>query len=160
MICSCEQRPDYCPILKRRMTPRQHQICRGEVLTPEKCENLRQFWLSGESSPPKPPIPDFGPGTELEILIKILGIAPKQAAGCQSCAALRDQMNIWGASVCKEHRDKLAAELKNRSKEYSFTEKCRAALNSFGLDFVVNPLDPFGSMVDAAIRKAEILQAE
>ena len=43
MTCLCEQ-PGFCPVFERDMSPRQHQICRGEVLTPKQCEAYRAHW--------------------------------------------------------------------------------------------------------------------
>lgn len=43
MTCECKE-PGYCPRYAKVQGTRAHQICRGLVLTPEKCEAYRQNW--------------------------------------------------------------------------------------------------------------------
>lgn len=42
--CECDN-PGFCLRYNKQMTNRTHKICRGEVLTPEKCEEYRKHWL-------------------------------------------------------------------------------------------------------------------
>ncbi len=51
MICTCTE-PGFCPVLERMMVEHHFQICRGEVLTPEKCERYRANWLALKNRPP------------------------------------------------------------------------------------------------------------
>lgn len=41
--CECHE-AGYCVRYNRQMTDRMQEICRGDVLTPEKCEAYRQMW--------------------------------------------------------------------------------------------------------------------
>ncbi len=43
MICTCPI-AGYCATHGRQMSSHLHKICRGEVLTPEKCEAYRANW--------------------------------------------------------------------------------------------------------------------
>lgn len=41
--CECEG-PGFCQRYKKKQSERHFQICKGEVLTPEKCEVYRKNW--------------------------------------------------------------------------------------------------------------------
>ena len=43
MTCTCPI-AGYCPLFNREMTPRQRQICAGEILTPKAREVYRKHW--------------------------------------------------------------------------------------------------------------------
>lgn len=43
MTCTCPV-AGYCETYQRTMGERAHQICRGQVLTPEKCEAYCENW--------------------------------------------------------------------------------------------------------------------
>jgi hypothetical protein len=43
MTCTCPA-PGFCPTFNKEQAERHWLICRGEVLTPEKCEAYRQNW--------------------------------------------------------------------------------------------------------------------
>jgi hypothetical protein len=60
MTCNCEN-SGWCETFKRTMGPRMHDICRGEVLTPEKCAIYRETWekiRDGELKPAIASMPD------------------------------------------------------------------------------------------------------
>jgi hypothetical protein len=43
MTCACPV-AGWCTRYRRTMTPRQHQICQGNLLSPEKCRAMRDQW--------------------------------------------------------------------------------------------------------------------
>lgn len=63
--CECKD-PGFCLRYNRQMNQRLHQICQGEVLTPEKCEAYRQFWLSQRKT---------GLGDVVHTIAKVTGAA-------------------------------------------------------------------------------------
>jgi|SRR5579884_3095117 len=104
----------------------------------------------------RPQAPDIGPGTELTKLLDSLGI--KKAVGCQ-CGAKAAEMNAWGVAGCKERRDEIAGWLRDNAKQHSLWNKTKATVLAFtqGVALQLNPADPFGSLVDLAIQRAEEL---
>lgn len=42
-LCTCPG-PGYCPVFQRPMSEHLVQICRGQILAPEKCEAYRANW--------------------------------------------------------------------------------------------------------------------
>jgi hypothetical protein len=67
------------------------------------------------------------------------------------------KMNRWGVDGCREHRAEIIAHLKAAYQETSWADFATASAKAIasGLAFSINPLDPFGSLVDEAIRRAE-----
>jgi hypothetical protein len=65
-------------------------------------------------------------------------------------------MNTWGPQICGEHRSEIAANMRTNAESYGWktlaTATARAVLT--GLAWRLNPLDPYGSLVDEAIRRA------
>lgn len=98
-----------------------------------------------------PPAPDFGPGTELAKIITALGI---NHAGCGGCQAMIDQMNRWGPDKCIENRQQIIDHLKASARMKSLLSLVWAAVKAMSLDFFVNPLDPYRSLVDEAVRRS------
>lgn len=80
----------------------------------------------------------------------------KQTA-CQ-CDEMLSKMNAWGVAGCREHRAEIVEHLKAAYKETSWADFATASSKAIasGLAFKINPLDPFGSLVDEAIRLAEV----
>jgi glycosyltransferase involved in cell wall biosynthesis len=114
-----------------------------------------------EDRPAKPVLawpPGKGPGTELQKMLKTLGINPKPSCDCNGKAA---QMDFWGASGCREHRETIIGWMRAGQEKWGWTEKLRAAANAVtsGLAFQLDVLDPFPSLIDEAIRRAEAQEA-
>jgi transposase len=63
------------------------------------------------------------------------------------------KMNLWGAEGCRVHRAAIAAWLKESAAATSWLEKAATAAKLIGKSWF-NPLDPYGSLVDEAIRRA------
>lgn len=91
-----------------------------------------------------------GPGTELRKLLKDIGVK----VNCHECRVWAMQMNRWGPDGCREHRAEIIARLKEAANESSWHTVFTAA---GGL--ITKPWfslrDPYGSIVDEAIRRAE-----
>jgi len=66
-------------------------------------------------------------------------------------------MNMLGVEGCRKHREALVKAVRNAYKRTGTVEVLAAAAKAVasGLAFKLNPLDPFGSLVDEAIRRAE-----
>lgn len=95
-----------------------------------------------------------GVGDHLKDVTAELGITMKQ--GC-SCASLAAEMNRRGPDGCRAKREKLVAEMVKNAQRYSWGDVAWAAVNAVktGLAWHINPLDPYGSLLDEAIRRAE-----
>jgi hypothetical protein len=90
------------------------------------------------------------PGNELKKLIDDLGLEASQDCGCVDKAR---KMNLWGAEGCRVHRAAIAAWLKESAAATSWLEKAATAAKLIGKSWF-NPLDPYGSLVDDALRRA------
>lgn len=93
-----------------------------------------------------------GPGTELRKLIKEIGVK----FDCSACAYMAMQMNRWGVEGCHvpENRAAIIAKLKQGAKEASWADRW-AALAGMATASWFNPLSPFESLLDEAIRRSE-----
>lgn len=100
-----------------------------------------------------PPVVQLRPGGALTILLHSLGINPGDC-GCKSMAA---KMNAWGVDGCRQNREKIVKHLKQEAKKRDWPCIIAAAAKAVtsGLALRINPLDPFGSLIDEAIRRAE-----
>lgn len=87
-----------------------------------------------------------------------LGIDPKEDKGCE-CVLLQTRMNLMGILGCRHEFDKLADELREKTKHYTLIEKFRAATKAVTTGLVVrgviNPLDPISGLLRIAIKQAE-----
>jgi hypothetical protein len=90
------------------------------------------------------------PGTSLAELIAEIGITDDGNCGCAAFAAL---MDAWGADGCRTNRDFIIERLQSAA-----TSRWIDAITSGGpilLTTWFRIADPFGSIVDEAIRRAE-----
>ncbi len=103
------------------------------------------------------PLPTSGPGSELKALLGEFGITATSSCGCNAFAA---QMDRWGVDGTRTHRAKVVAWLDQRRARTSLGPKLRAwlagAANAVTGGFVPDPNDVSGSLVDEAIRRAEV----
>lgn len=93
-------------------------------------------------------LPD--PGRELAKLIKELGVK----IDCKACSELAYKMRVWGVDGCREHRSELVKEISSRLGDVSWFTRIAAATRA-AFTFNIDLLDPVGSLVDEAIRRAE-----
>ena len=119
---------------------------------------------------PVPEGPGFGPGTELKKLLESLGLPP-----CEECTGRSVQMDLWGVAGCREHRDVIVGWLKESAQALGWKDTVRTiwgriragwptttpVYGDTGLAPTIrelmrfNVLDPYGSLVDCAIARAE-----
>lgn len=99
--------------------------------------------------------PQFGPGTELKGVFDELAI---EDDGCGSCLILRLYMNRIGIDGCRRERQVLAGKLAAKAKKRGWGTKLTAAAGAVtsGLAFRINPLDPYGSLIDLAVERAAV----
>lgn len=111
-----------------------------------------------QEKPAQPPAPGYGPGTELKAIIATLGINPSPSCDCNGKAL---QMDRWGVQKCKDNRETIIGWLRDGQTKWGWREKLTAAAKAVtsGLAFKLNPLDPFPSLIDEAIRRAEATEA-
>ena len=103
--------------------------------------------------------PGKGPGTELQQLLKTLGINPKPSCDCNGKAA---QMDYWGVQGCLANRETIIGWMRAGQDKWGWTEKLRAAANAVtsGLALQLDWSDPFPSLIDQAIRQAALQEAK
>jgi len=101
--------------------------------------------------------PGYGPGTELKKILEALGI---EAGPTCDCRARADQMDAWGIAGCRANREQIIEWMREGQSRWGWKDKLSAAAKAvqIGLAFKLNPLDPFPSLVDEAIRRAETAQ--
>jgi len=162
--CQCTG-AGFCSRYQKQQTAHHVAICKGEVLTPEKCKVYRFNWLRlvrGEVSLGKTSadskiqsLPN-GPGTELKKLFGSLGV--KEYAGC-NCERTRKQMDLWGVVGCREHFSLIREWLVEAQAKAGWFDKILAMGNAVASGIVIDPLDIAGSLIRLAIARAEVSQA-
>ncbi len=77
--------------------------------------------------------------------------------GC-SCKSIINWMNRIGPQGCREQKEIIVKKLNESRELVSWSTMIRAGVAAVksGLAFKLNPLDPIGSLVDEAIRLAEL----
>jgi predicted O-methyltransferase YrrM len=97
-----------------------------------------------------------GPGTELKKMLSDLGINPSSSCDCNTKA---NQMDAWGVQGCKANRDTIIGWLRGGQVKWGWMSKFSGISKAVvsGLAFKLNPLDPYPSLVDEAIRRAEAI---
>src|SRR5687768_8983687 len=110
MTCNCPA-PGICETFGKVQSERHWQICRGEVLTPQKCEAYRVNWANlrdnGRPKPGERPIlsdaevaellPDLSDptliGNRIAALTTAIGIPP--CAGCETRKTWMNKAHAW-----------------------------------------------------------------
>jgi ADP-heptose:LPS heptosyltransferase len=66
-------------------------------------------------------------------------------------------MNDWGVAGCKEHRQEIVTDIRSRKDQYGWSAKLGAAAAAVmtGVAWRLSITDPYGSLVDESIRRAE-----
>lgn len=131
-----------------------------------------------EEKPEKPLrcwIPQFGPGTEMKAILSSIGVNPSPACDCNARAR---QMDAWGVKGCKEHRDEIIKFIEDGQQRWGWKSRIDYSASvgeeleppksikekfsvlwktvTSGLVFKLNPFHPIESLVDEAIRRAEV----
>lgn len=96
-----------------------------------------------------------GPGRHLKELLEELGAAGDRTCGCDSYAA---KMDRWGVQGCRDRRQSIVdwlAEQRAKASWLTWLSVGTKAIASGAVGSWMRPLDPLGSMVDEAIRRAD-----
>jgi hypothetical protein len=156
--CTCDGPTETCPRYGW-MLGHKHRTCAGRRELPAaKRDALLDLWsgLPAHQAPARPTMlpPTGGPGAELKTLLAEMGVTEQSGCGCGSRAL---QMDAWGVEGCKARRAEIVAWLAEQQKARGWGATLAAGLKAItsGLAFSLDPLDPLGSLVDEAIRRAE-----
>lgn len=100
----------------------------------------------------------YGVGSELWRLLESLGIQHTPTCGCLGFA---EQMNAWGVAGCRLARAEIVEHMRTRAPAYGWATFMHAAGRALltGLAWRIDLTDPYGSLVDEAIRRAEADQS-
>src|SRR6476469_4231182 len=82
--CSCAA-AGFCPVFKKSMSERMVAICKGEVLTPEKCAAYRRNWAAVAAGQRPQSQPDLPSNTPPRLGCTHRGEELRREA-CQTCA--------------------------------------------------------------------------
>lgn len=95
-----------------------------------------------------------GVGSQLWRLLERLGINHNVGCGCLDWA---ERMNLWGPELCDKNRTQIIDHMKNSAKNYGWGDISLAVINAIkiGIAFRLSILDPYGSLLDEAIRLAK-----
>lgn len=98
--------------------------------------------------------PTTGPGAKLEEIFVQIGVPYYEDCGCRAYAR---QMDGWGIQGCRERFDEIVTRLRVTADKYSMLQRFEAVIRaaSTGLAFRLNPFDPFPSLLEEALRRAE-----
>ena len=122
------------------------QMFTGAITLPEQLEQKLQKQIEEQMS-----TPNYGPGTELHLILDKLGfrLDPKNL-GCK-CQAMIDKMNRWGVKGCRDHKAEIAKHLNEQKHLTPMKEKINAGILAWtaGLPMTVD------GMIDEAIARAE-----
>lgn len=71
------------------------------------------------------------------------------------------KMNRWGTAGCRERREEIVTHLQKQAEKFGWTGLLYVAARTIGsgLAFRLSLIDPIGSLVDEAIRRAEAKEA-
>lgn len=102
--------------------------------------------------------PQEGPGTELRKMLASIGIEPGPTCPCHD---MMQKMNRWGVAGCREHRGEIVMHVQEQMGHRSWREKLSAAAKAAtnGLAIRLNPVDIPGSLLNEALRRAELSPA-
>lgn len=111
-----------------------------------RCRQLPFFWRQWEAQ-------NAGgrPGSELHELLQALGV--EMPAECP-CRDRIQQMDVWGAEGCRAKRAEIVEWLRESQREAGWLATLQAGLSAIRQPWF-RALDPLGSIVNEAIRRAE-----
>lgn len=117
-----------------------------------------QYGLSVYSCEPDAVDVDRGPGTELAAILRRWGIAAGAGCDCKAKAATMDQ---WGVAKCRERRGEIVGWIAEGAPRWGWAERIKAVALAVatGDAFQLDPVDPYGSLVDLAINRAAAKEA-
>lgn len=102
-------------------------------------------------------IEGIGVGSQLWKLLESLGV--KHTTDC-TCLIWAELMNSWGPAKCRESRAEIVEHMESSAKSYGWTTYIYASLKVvvLRLMFRISITDPYGSLLDEAIRRAELAE--
>ena len=92
-----------------------------------------------------------GPGYHLKLILKDAGATPDRRCHCMERA---QSMDAWGPEGCVQNREVIIKWMKEAAFSRWFAEQARIGW-ALAKEPWFNSLDPFGSIVDEAIRRAQ-----
>jgi len=98
-----------------------------------------------------------GVGSQLWRLLTELGIEHKPSCSCLDWA---ERMNAWGPKGCRLARPEIVRHMKDSAKNYGWSDVGKAVAKAIasGLALRLSVLDPYGSLLDEAIRRANTVE--
>ena len=139
-VMRCEKH--QCECVVTQIAPTRHRVC-------ERCVDYRQG--PSPESDQEHPIQHEPIGDHLHELLTKIGLQP--TTNCQ-CEGRRLQMNAWGVSGCRERREEIVGWLREAGSQLSYGQQF-AAFGSLASESWWSLTEPYGSIVDEAIRRAE-----
>lgn len=139
----CQTRKDYRALWDAGRGPGQTQAgVSGKHRTPSTARRLTN-----------------GVGDYLKKVTTELGLTVKQGCNCKSLAA---EMNRLGPDGCRRDRARLVEALQVNAKRYTWGDVAKAAAKALmtGLAWRIDLTDPYGSLLDEAIRRVENTEKE
>lgn len=117
-------------------------------------EKYRDLFPSNNDNRLKGIINGSGVGSQLWKLLEGLGIEHKPSCPCLEWA---ERMNLWGPVGCRLSRKEIIGHMKSSSKNYGWGDLTKAVVKAIatGLALRLSVTDPYGSLLDEAIRRAE-----
>jgi hypothetical protein len=108
----------------------------------------------------RPPAPIFpwpkgeGPGTEMQAMLKEIGVEAKPNCGCK---AMAQRMDMLGPDGCRKEREQIVKSISENAEKWSWYERVQIAAKMAvsGVAWKLSPLDPYGSLFDVALARAE-----
>jgi len=167
--CKCQEFSGpgtfWCETHQCRKTAHWQKLCQTRA-------DYRALWDEGRgpgqthpngTEPRQPPKSAVrGVGWHLAQIIESLGMTPRGGCGCK---ALAREMDRLGPDKCRRNRSLFVEKLETNAKRYNWGDVATAVANAAKNAAVAavhlervwlpNPLDPYGSLLDEAIRRAE-----
>lgn len=126
--------------------------CRTDA--PEERPQAPPPAAGNEGRPQGPALAPAGPGSMLQALLAAIGL--RDWHGCR-CDELVRRMNAWGTVGCRlpHNRRTILEKLRASAKQVPWRRKLSAARAARRLGVKLRWLDPAGSLLDEALRRAE-----
>ena len=95
-----------------------------------------------------------GPGTELADILRSMGIVSGNGCDCKARQATMDQ---WGVAKCRENRAVILGWIEEGAPRWGWADRVKAVALAVasGVAWSLSPTDPYGSLIDLAIDRAE-----
>jgi hypothetical protein len=100
-----------------------------------------------------------GPGSQLWRLLESLHV--RHTATCP-CLGFAEQMNAWGVAGCRLARPEIVEHMRTHARAYGWGTFVQAAGRAVltGLAWRIDLTNPYGSLADESIRRAEASERE